>query len=326
MTDSTSDKNIELDWDVVVVGSANTDYVIQGTRLPFREETLEGERFLEFAGGKGVNQAIAAARFGAKTAFIGRIGSDAHGDRIVETLRLAGVETSFVQRDPLEATGVSLIMVDSSGNRQSITTPGANANLTPKDIYQAKSLLSQAKTVLTQLTLSLESLISVLQLSAGEHTRILLDPSPPRNIPREIFRLIDIIKPNISEAEYLTGLQVYDRESARVAAEKLLWFGVGAVIVESGKKGNLLLWDEHEKWFPVIPLKAIDKTGAGDALVGVTAASLSQGATLPQATECGNAAAALATTVLGASAAMPTRNAVFDLIRKASRSYFASSA
>lgn len=306
-----------LAWDIVVVGGANTDYLVRGDKLPVAGETAEGAEFQEAPGGKGANQAIAAARLGARVAFVARIGGDARGDEFMGRLQAEGVDTSFVARDSSAPTGVALIMVDHSGQKQILTAPGANRRLNSNDIEAATVAWKSTRVALSQLETSLETVRLAFQLARNAQARTVLDPAPAVPLPEEILRLVDVIRTNAVEAEVLTGIRVTDRTSARSAAAQLMRRGVGAAIVQAGEEGNLLLWRDGELLLPKLSVKSIDATGAGDAFAAALAVCLAERHTLVDAATFANAAAALATTQLGAQAGLPSRAAVIELLATA---------
>ena len=311
MTRNTNNSNI---WDIVVVGGANTDYLVRGPRLPQRGETGQGDEFQPAPGGKGANQAVAAARLGARVAFVGRVGRDVRGDEIMARLKGAGVDTRYVVRDDATFTGVALVMVEHSGEKQILAAPGANRRLAIGDIQAAAEAITHAKFVLTQLETSVEITTAVAQLGHHAGVQVILDPAPPVPLSDDLLRQIAVIKPNSKEAQVLTGIQVRDRATARQAAEQLLQRGVGAVAIQAGEEGNLIIWRGGDRFMEKMPVKSIDATGAGDAFVAALAVALAEGKPLAEAGPFANAAAALSTTVLGAQAALPRRAAVVDLL------------
>lgn len=304
------------EWDIVVVGGANTDYLIRGPRLPQRGETVQGNEFQQAPGGKGANQAVAAARLGARVAFVGRVGSDERAAQVLARLNEEKVDTGYVTRDNAAFTGVALVMVEESGEKLIMAAPGANRRLHVADVQRAAEAITHAKIVVTQLETSLEITQAVAQIAHRAGVRLILDPSPPVPLPDDLVQRIAVIKPNSKEAQALTGIDVQDRASARKAAEKLLQRGVGAVAVQAGEEGTLLLWRDGERFMPKVPVKSIDATGAGDAFVAALAVALAEGQSLEEAGPFANAAAALATTVLGAQASLPRREAVEALLAK----------
>jgi ribokinase len=301
-------------WDVVVVGGANTDYMVRGPRLPRPGETVQGDEFLEAPGGKGANQAVAAARLGARVAFIARVGADARGQAAIAQLQREGVDVRGVARDAHAFTGVALVMVDQRGEKQIFAAGGANVHFTPQDVRAAADTLRRARVVLTQLEVRLDAVTIAVQLAREAGVRVVLDPAPPQPLADELLRQVDLLKPDAREAEALTQIPVRDRASARAAANRLLERGVGAVAVQAGEEGDLIVWRGGERFLPRFPVKSVDATGAGDAFAAALAVALAEGRSLEEAGPFASAAAALTTTKLGAQAALPDRAAVMALL------------
>jgi ribokinase len=303
-----------MGWDVVVIGSANTDFMIRGAKLPSPGETLQGEDYHEGTGGKGANQAVAAARLGARTAFVARVGRDRRGEELAARLTAENVDLRHMAHDSTAPTGAAIIMVDQHGEKSILVAPGANGRMSAADVDAAAGMIQSARVVLCQLEVPLETVLTACRLARAAGARVVLDPAPGRPLSDELLRLLDVIRPNSSEAETLTGTQVRDRASARRAAEQLLGRGVGAVAVQAGEEGNLLVWSGGECWMPKIPVHSIDATGAGDAFAAGLAVMLAEGRPLNEAGPFANAAAALATTVVGAQDGLPRRDAVMRLL------------
>jgi len=292
--------------DVVVIGGANTDFLVRGASLPAPGSTREGEEFQEAPGGKGANQALAVARLGARVAFIGRVGSDARGKALLNRLSAEGVDVRAVSIDPVAETGVALVMVDAQGEKQIMTAPGANHRVHAEDIAGAAALIAKASVVLLQLELPLPAVEAAIQLARASGAHVVLDPAPPRELSEELLRDVHILRCNAAEAEVLTGIAVSDAASARKAAENLLRRGVGAVVI-GAPAGNLLCSAEVQLWVPHLRVNVVDATGAGDAFAAALAVCIAQGDELSRATRYANTAAALKTTKLGAQAGLPTR-------------------
>ena len=303
-------------WDIVVVGGANMDYLIRGEKLPKPGETVKGDLFQEAPGGKGANQAVAATRLGARVAFVARVGADRCGREVVKRLKEEGVATKFIVRDDTDHTGVALVLVGEDGEKQIISVPGANDELSVQQIHRAARAIQSARVLLTQLEVPLETLMLAARLAREAGAKVLLDPSPPISLPGDLLRLISLIKPNAREAQALTGVQSKDRDSAREAAKRLLERGVGAVAIQAGDEGNLIVTPEQEYWFPKIPVQGIDATGAGDAFAAALAVGLLEERPWPEIGVLASAAAALKTTRLGAQAGLPTRDQVSSLLEK----------
>lgn len=307
--------------DVVVVGGANWDYLVRGPQLPTPGGTVQGSEFQQAPGGKGANQAVAAARLGARTAFVGRVGADSCGELVIERLAAEGVDVTYVVRDRQAATGVAVIQVDQHGEKQILTAPGANLRFGVGDIEAAAPMIRRARVLLTQLEAPVDTAMAAAQLARECGIRVVLDPAPPAAVPNELLALVDVVRPNAAEAEALTGVSVRDAESARHAAERLLARGAGAAIVAAGDGGDLLVWPAGAAWFPHLHVDSIDSTGAGDAFAAAIATGLAEGMLLPEAAQLASATAALTTTRLGAQAALPHRSEVAALLSRLSQAH-----
>jgi ribokinase len=301
--------------DVVVVGGMNTDFLVKGPELPAPGSTVEGDELHEGPGGKGANQAVAAARLGAKVAMVARVGPDERGAALLTALREEGVDVEAVVRDDEAPSGVALVMVDAAGNKQIMTAPGANRRLSSIDVRAAAVHIANAKVVLLQLEVPLEAVLEAISLGRAAGARIVLDPAPARPLPAEVLTSVHVLRPNAAEAEILTGIEVTDRASARRAAQNLLHRGVESAVI-GAPGGNLLVSPEGEQWFPHLPVHSVDATGAGDAFAAALAVSIARGAGLAEATLFASAASALATTKVGAQAGLPRREEVESLLRR----------
>lgn len=302
-------------YDVVVAGGINTDYLVRGPRLPQPGETVDGEEFLEAPGGKGANQAVAAARLGARVAFVGAVGKDARGAMLLQRLKAEKINTTAAIEKSKVPTGVALIMVEAGGEKQIFVAPGANHKLSPVDIARGGQVLSSTRVVLLQFEIPMETTLAAAQLARESGAIVVLDPAPPGKVPRGLLSLIDVIRPNAAEAEALTGVKVKDVASARRAARKLFAFGIKLVATEAGNDGDLLLWEGGERLLPRLKVRPVDATGAGDAFAAGLAVAMAEGASYSEAGRLANAAAALATTKFGAQPAMPRRREVERLLR-----------
>ena len=305
-----------MQFDVVVLGGINIDYLVRGETLPRPGDTVDGSEFLCAGGGKGANQAVAAARLGARVAFIGRVGRDQHGDELLGLLRKEGIDVRFTTRDSRASTGVALVMIDSSGEKQIMVAPGANHRLSPREVTAAKALITRARVLLTQFEVPMRSVRAAVRLAHSAGTKVVLDPAPPAAAPRDLLERVSVIRPNSAEAQALTGIRIDHARSARQAARKLLSLGAGAVATQAGDGGDLVVWPGGEACFKRLPVKAIDATGAGDAFAAGLAVALSEGRSWREAGAFANAAAALATTRFGAQPAMPLREDVRRLMRR----------
>lgn len=293
--------------DIVVVGGINFDYTVRGSRLPGPGETVAGESFLEGPGGKGANQAVGIARLGASVALISRVGIDARGDAVLQALQAARVDVTHVARDRERATGIALIGVDGSGEKQILTAPGANHGLSESDIEAAQATIAFAKVLVVGLEVPLAAVEGALRLAKAAGAKTILDPAPPRPLSEDLLRLVDVIRPNATEAEVLTNVRTGDARSAAQSARVLLARGVGTAIVAAGDSGNLVASREEQHLLPHHDVEAVDATGAGDAFVAGLAFALAEGRSLIDAAAYGSAAAAFSTTRVGAQAGLPRR-------------------
>ena len=283
-------------FDVVVVGSANLDLVARTSRLPKPGETVMGSHFFEACGGKGVNQAIATARAGAKTAFIGALGRDHAGETLLAALVNDGVDVSAVQRVSVH-TGRALIGVSDIGENSIVVVPGANHKITVTDIEKNKTLISAAKVLLCQLEVPLAVVQRAFELAGSSTTRI-LNPAPAQVLARELLSRVDVIIPNEYEVELLGG------------ALHLLTLGVKTVIVTQGDKGAMVVDATGTRQVDPFRVTPIDSTGAGDAFCGILAARLAIGETVTVALRSAVIAGALATQIEGAVPSLPIWNMV----------------
>jgi ribokinase len=299
---------------IVVVGGASTDFVAYGPCLPKAGEELTGEKFRELPGGKGGNQAVAAARLGGNVALIARVGADQRGTALIEHLQREGVDTQFCLRDPHAPTGGILLMVDHDGTKQTLTIPGATARLNEDDVGRATGLLEHAHVLLVQCEAPVATVVSAIALAHRLGRRVLLDAAPVVSLPQAVWKQIYLVRADAKEASALTGVEVADVRSARRATRVFLERGVEVVAVQAGFEGNVLTWPEGELVFPPIPVKAIDRTGAGDAFIAALAVALVERRPWSDAGWFANAAAALTTTRLGAEPGLPRRQEVLSLL------------
>jgi ribokinase len=301
--------------DVVVLGGINTDFVIKGQRLPEPGQTVPGDSYYSGPGGKGANQAVAAARLGAKVALIGRVGADRRGRELLRGLRENGVNVSRVFLDPKEPTGAAIIAVDSEGEKQISVAPGANLHVTAKQVDDAEPVIASARVLLMQFEVPISVVIRAARIAKKHRTIVVLDPAPPMRIPQELFPLLDVIRPNRDEAEQITGRKIRTSADARWVAKALLRRGVKMVAMEAAAEGDLVMSASEEIVVRRFKVKAVDATGAGDAFAGGFAVGLAEGLSLREIVRLANATAALATTKVGAQQALPTRREVERLLR-----------
>lgn len=300
---------------VAVFGSINMDLVARTPRLPMPAETITGHEFFTAPGGKGANQAVAAARLGNPTKMIGRVGGDGFGQALRQQLVDAGVDISAVFVDQSVSSGVAVIAVDDTAQNTIIVVPGANGQVGEADLQRLETSLMDAKVLLLQLEVPLAATIAAARLGHERGVTVVLDPAPAQKLPAELYSLIDIITPNEVEAAELVGFPVKNEADAVRAAQTLLERGVSTAILKMGALGVLYTTQKTRAFIPAFKVNAIDTVAAGDAFNGGLAAALAADQDLVTAVRWGAAAGALSTTKAGAQPSMPNR-AEFDLFRQ----------
>ena len=293
---------------IIVVGSLNADLVVRTPRFPQPGETISGEDLQIIPGGKGANQAVAAARQGTPTAMVGRVGRDSFGPDLINNLKQNGVDTERVQTDPESATGTAIIIVDTNGQNSIVLSPGGNGKVTPADVEEIP--FSEATLLLLQLEIPVEAVLAAARRAKENGLRVLLNPAPARALPDELLALPDFLVPNESELSLLSGLPVNDLPSAENAAKTLLERGIQTVIVTLGANGALIVNKELTKHIPSFTVDVVDTTAAGDAFIGGFASALLQNKSLEEAVRYGCACGALAATKFGAQPSLPTKEDV----------------
>ena len=304
---------------IVVFGSINIDLVAKTPRLPQPGETIIGSNFCTAGGGKGANQAVAAARLGTSTHMIGRVGNDKFAEELLTNLQSFGLNTDNVFIDKNTHSGVAVIAVEDSGQNNIIVIPGANNNVGEEDLERLKKLLPGVTTLLLQLEIPLPIVQKAAFLAREAGVRVILDPAPARSdLPLaepskriELYPLIDIMTPNEVEASQLVGFPVNNPETAILAAKQLQECGVKNVIVKLGDRGVVAVSGDETLFVPAFAVEAVDTVAAGDAFNGGLAAALDGGLSLSEAVVWGAAAGALCATKMGAQVAMCDRT-TFD--------------
>jgi ribokinase len=298
---------------IVVVGSFNMDLTSYMERLPRLGETIHGRHFQTGPGGKGSNQAIAAARLNADVTFVGRIGTDIFGDSAVAQWEKDGINTRYVLRDAELPTGVAPIWVeDATGKNAIVIASGANLALTPQDVESAAEAVARADVLVTQLEISLDTAAYALKLGKQSGLRTILNPAPAAALPDDIIALADIITPNETELEVLSRISGGEVESA---ARTLMKRDDQTIIVTLGERGAQVITRTASMLIPAFPVQAVDTTGAGDCFTGALAVALAEEKPINEAVRLANAAAALCVTKPGTAASMPTRAEVDALAR-----------
>jgi len=297
---------------IVVVGSSNTDMVVKTPHIPAPGETVLGGEFLMAAGGKGANQAVAAARLGAEVTLVARVGRDVFGEQAQAGFRREGLDTRYVVTDPQAASGVALIFVDAGGENSIAVAPGVNARLSPDDARRAREAIEAADVLLLQLEIPPETVLAAVETAHRAGVRVILNPAPapPQSLPADLLACVNVLTPNESEASLLTGTQVVDTDDAEQAARRLLEQGVGAVIVTLGARGALVVTPAGQQLVPSFPVDVVDTTAAGDAFNGGLAVALAGKKSLEEAVRFASACGALATTRMGAQPSLPTAGEV----------------
>ena len=289
------------------------DLTATSARFPLPGETIIGRGFVMVPGGKGANQAVAAARQGAGTAMIGRVGTDLFGDAIRGILDAESIDRRYVGSDRTVPTGIAQITVDGKGQNVIVVVPGSNNALSAKDVEGALRALGAPRALLTQLEIPIEVVRAALSAAEPGTTRI-LNPSPASPLADELLALVDLCVPNEGEAASLTGLSVADVADAAEAASALRRRGCRAVVVTLGPRGSVYVDDSESLHVPVFPVEAIDTVAAGDAYCGVLAAALAAGLPIEQALVRASAGGALAATIAGATSSLPRTDAIDRLI------------
>jgi ribokinase len=300
---------------VCVVGSLNMDLVVKTPRLPQVGETLTGAEFGTFPGGKGANQAVAAARLGAAVTMIGCVGADAFGMQQLSGLRREGIDVARVRTEPGAATGVAFITVDAAGQNMIVVAPGANMRLRPEDVVAAARVIAAARVVLLQLEVPMDAVVRAARLGREAGAIVCLDPAPAALLPDDLWPLIDVINPNETEARVLTGMPVGSLSEAERAAEALLQKGAGAAVIKLGERGSVYVSTTGRAHVPALLVKALDTTAAGDAFAAALGVALGEGQALPDAVRFATHAAALKVTRMGAQS-MPTRAEVEEAMAR----------
>ncbi len=292
--------------EITVVGSLNMDLVIRTPHLPAPGETVIGRDFTTAPGGKGANQAVAAARLGGDVVMVGRLGADDFGRALRANLNAGGVDTSYVLADHQAPTGVALITIESGGQNTIVVAPGANGDVFREDVDRAKGAINEAQVLVTQLEIPLDTVTYALEFGRDSHIITILNPAPAQPLSDNVLSLCDIIIPNETEASTLTGIPVKHWESAEAAARELGRHGVEIVVITLGARGALA-WDGGAVIrMPAFPVTPVDTTAAGDAFVGAFAMSQARGLDLVTSLRGASAAGALATMKLGAQPSLPT--------------------
>ena len=301
---------------ILVVGSSNTDMVIKAEHLPVAGETILGGSFFMNPGGKGANQAVAAARLGGNVTFICKTGNDIFGKQCVQLFEDEGINTSYLLSDVKNPSGVALITVDRNAENCIVVASGANAALKPNDLEKTREMIEQSKIVLMQLEIPIETVEYVAEIANQKGIKVVLNPAPARELSNSLLSNITFITPNRTEASMLSGIEVKDIETAKQAAKIIKDKGVNTVIVTLGKEGALIHHHDEFTYIPAPDVEAIDTTGAGDVFNGALVVALSQDIDLKEAVNFACKASALSVTKLGAQSSAPFKSEVDNFSRQ----------
>lgn len=306
-------KSMDLQKSICVIGSSNTDMVVKAEKLPAPGETVMGGSFLMNPGGKGANQAVAAARLGGQVQFVAKVGNDMFGRQAIQQFQREKIGVNYVATDADHPSGVALINVDGKGENCIAVAPGSNAFLKSEEVEPALENTGTDSLVLLQLEIPLPTVAYAVKRSAEKGLRVVLNPAPAQPLPEDLLSRLYLITPNETEAELLTGVRVTDQETAHQAAQLLLSKGVANVIITLGSKGAYLLSDSYSGIIPAPPVTAVDTTAAGDCFNGALVVALGEDKPLEEAVAFACKAASICVTRMGAQASMPLRKEVDSL-------------
>jgi len=301
---------------ILVIGSSNTDMIIKSNRIPREGETVTGGTYFSAAGGKGANQAVAAARAGGDVTFIAKVGRDDLGNKALEGYKKESMNIEHIFVDNDSHSGVALILVDEQGQNSISVAPGANAQLLPEDILPLETLICEHEFILMQLEMPLETVQTVAKMVAGKGIKVVLDPAPAQDLPDELLKHIHIITPNETEAELLTGIVPADQFMASRSAGVLKEKGLEIVLITMGEQGTLISDDTQEHMVDAFKVDAVDSTAAGDVFNGSLMVALSEGKDWDQAITFANAAAAISVTRMGAQPSIPQRSEIDEFLKE----------
>jgi ribokinase len=294
---------------IVVIGSANTDMVVKTDKFPLPGETKLGGTFFMNAGGKGANQAVAAARLGGNVILVAKVGNDIFGKQTLSDIKKEGINADYLFIDESSPSGVALITVNSDGENCIVVAPGANSRLLPKDIDGITGM-NEAEIILMQLEIPIETIASVMKMAKGNGQNIILNPAPAQPLADELLDGLFLITPNETEAWVLTGIKIEGQTSAMQAAECLIKKGVKNVIITLGSKGAYFQSDKSHFHMQTPVVNAIDTTAAGDVFNGALAVAIAENKDWEKAVEFACEVASISVTRMGAQASIPYRNEI----------------
>ncbi len=301
---------------ITVVGSINMDLMIRASNLPLPGETVIADTKVENPGGKGANQAVAAARMGADVTMIGCVGDDSFATQLLQNLKGEGVDTSHITRRENTASGVAVVMVEESGENAILVVPGANGLVSQQEIDRARQAICDNDILLMQLEVPQEIVVYATQIASEAGVSVILDPAPaPLEYHADLLN-VDLICPNQSEAAALLGKPVESMDDAVSLIKELTQLGPKQAIITMGEQGAVLFDGETVQTIPALPIQVVDSTASGDAFAAGLAVRLAENASLIEAVKFASAAGALAASGAGAQTAMPTREEIETLLER----------
>jgi ribokinase len=295
---------------ILVIGSFMMDLVVRTPRYPQSGETVIGSSFAKFPGGKGANQAVAAARLGVDVTMAGKVGSDPFGDEFLAVLKKEGINTTHILRDTLYPTGVGSITLEENGNNRIVVVPGANAHYYTSDLDRIKNLIQSSELVMLQLEMDLTMIEQAVLYASSVQVPVILNPAPAQKLSDDLLSKITYLTPNESEIEVLTGIKILSLEDAENAGKILLDKGVQNVVITLAEKGSIIVNPTGSFYIPTIKVKPVDTVAAGDAFNGALAVGITKGKTLKEAVGFANAVGALTVTKEGAIPSLPSKSEV----------------
>lgn len=287
---------------ILVIGSSNTDMTVKSSHLPAPGETVMGDRFVMGPGGKGANQAVAAARLGGDVTFICKVGRDVFGEKAIEGYRKDNIDTQHIMLSD-QPSGVALILVDGGGENSISVAPGANGDLTPADIESKADIIRSADILILQLEIPMESVEKAVSIAKEAGVYVILNPAPAKRLPVGLLENVSLLTPNQSELEILTGI----KGDVRAGLDALVERGVGEVILTLGSRGSMVYSGDEPVLIPALKVDAVDTTAAGDTFCGALAVAISEVKSLTDAARFATCASALTVQKMGAQVSIPYR-------------------
>ena len=301
---------------ILVIGSFMMDLVAKTPRAPIEGETIKGISFSQFTGGKGANQAVAAAKLGANVVMLGKLGKDSFAESHINSLKEYNVEHSYVMTEENDSTGVGFITLEANGKNRIIIIPGANLKVTPEDIEKHEELIKECSTLILQMEIPIESIYKSIDIAYKYNKNIIFNPAPYAEFDKSYLSKLTYIVLNEIEARDCTGIEISDKDNAKKAAEKLLNLGCRNVLITMGEKGVYFLNGEEEHFLKSLKVEVVDTTAAGDEFIGSFAYALTRGWSISNAIKFANASAALSVTKMGSQPSLPYFHEVKAFIEK----------